>query len=172
MVDRHQHGHPYGVFIKSHEDTLACQDTFAALEAGVRATTSNSFPVGYFITDRAWAFYHSNMKLCLTALGEPGPGETHDQRQISCYAHFMRSVDKADDLMEDATEFQALQQDLRDIHDMTWDSVGNVGLACIVLVPNFSGACMYGCLTFGVVSLFRSFGNCFARSGRRRVNTA
>ena len=112
-------------------------DTFAALEAGVRITTGRSFPVGCFINDRAWAFYHSNMKMCHVVLGEPGPGESHDDKQISCYAHFMRSVVKADELMEDAKEFEALQQDLRDVHDITWDFVGKVSKNILSLQPAF-----------------------------------
>ena len=126
MIDRHQHGHAYGVFVKSHEDTVACMDVFAALDIGAQATTNNRFPVGIFINDRAWAFYHSNMRICADAHKESGHGESHVDKQVSCYAHFMRAVDKADDLMEDSTEFQALQQDLRECHDITWDYLGQV----------------------------------------------
>ena len=55
MIDRHQHEHAYGVFVKSHEDTVACLDVFAALDLGAQATTKNRFPMGIFINDKAWA---------------------------------------------------------------------------------------------------------------------
>ena len=50
----------------------------------------------------------------------------------------MRSVVKADELMEDAKEFEALQQDLRDVHDITWDFVGKVSKNMLSLQPAFA----------------------------------
>ena len=122
-VDIHQHVHPYGVFVKSHEDTLACLDVMFTLDFGVHVVTGCGLPMRYFIQDRAWAFLHSNM-MCLEEREHDPPEEEYESYMLSCYAHFMRAVNGADTLMEDITLFGELQQDLREVHNVTWKCVG------------------------------------------------
>ena len=124
-VDIHNRAHPLGVFIKSHEDTLSCLDTLQALAAGVRQALLVQMPVCRFISDRAWAFLHSD-KICL---GEDDTPDVHG----SCYAHFMRALDKASHVMESADSFPALQQDIRAVHDVTDDVVGKVSPNTIIV---------------------------------------
>ena len=124
-VDIHNRAHPLGVFIKSHEDTISCLDTLHALAAGVRHCFGVQMPVCRFISDRAWAFLHSD-KICL---GEDDTEDVHG----SCYAHFMRALDKASHLMNSADCFPALQQDIRAVHDVTDDVVGKVSPSIVTL---------------------------------------
>ena len=125
-VDLHHHAHPYGLFLKSHEDTVACLDTWSAITHAVKAATGQDMPVGYFLNDRAWAFLHSNMQAM--RMSRVDDCDTH---QLSCYAHFMRSLDKADCLMKEQGHFLALQQDIREIHDITWKAVGEVSVSLL-----------------------------------------
>ena len=117
-VDMHGRAHPLGVFIKSHEDTTSCLDTLHALSCGVRHSLLVQMPVCRFISDRAWAFLHSD-KICL---GEEDTEDVHG----SCYAHFMRALDKASHVMDSLDSFPALQQDIRAVHDITDEVIGKV----------------------------------------------
>ena len=117
-MDLHNRAHPLGVFIKSHEDTVSCLDTLEAIAAALRSCCGEPMPVQRFLSDRAWAFLRSNE----TVLGAANEDDMHG----SCYAHFMRAVEKASHLMNSPECFPALQQDLRDVHDVTDDIVGKV----------------------------------------------
>lgn len=89
-VDLHRHAHVYAVVVKSHEDTLSCLDALWALRQGVLHAHGAELPMGRFISDRAWAFLHSNMEF-LGADNQEAGMAAHG----SCYAHFMRALDKA-----------------------------------------------------------------------------
>ena len=107
IVDLHNHAHPLDVFIKSQEDMVSCLDTLEAIAAARRSCCGQPIPVQRFLSDRAWAFLRSNE----TVLG----AENGDDKHGSCYAHFLRAVEKASHLMNSPGCFPALRQDLREL---------------------------------------------------------
>jgi hypothetical protein len=90
-VDLHNHAHPFGVFIKSHEDTLSCLDTLCALQVVMESAHGQPLPLCRFVSDRAWAFLNSNLEALAAQDVQVGIDSYG-----SCYAHFMRALEKAD----------------------------------------------------------------------------
>lgn len=139
VIDMHNHVHPVGVFLKSHEDTIACKDTLCSISLAVEAACGVDMRWGYFMNDRAWAFLHSNMQLLEDVYGEALDGETFEDRQTSCWAHFMRAVRAAcERLLDDAGHTSDLLADLRTVHDVTWKAVGEVRMPCNCTLCNNS----------------------------------
>ena len=123
-VDLHGKAHAVGVFLKSHQDTLSCSDTLQALQLGVQAAAGTPLPLYITISDRAWAFYHSNRLVVARYIAEEELDLDYEAKQVSCYAHFTRALDKASHLMENEAHFMELQRDIREIHDVTSKKVG------------------------------------------------
>ena len=90
-MDLHNHAHPLGVFIKSHEDTLSCLDTLIALQVVFQSAHGQPLRLCLFVSDRAWAFLNSNLEALAAEDVQVGL-DSHG----SCYAHFMRALEKAD----------------------------------------------------------------------------
>ena len=68
-----QRGHIFGACLKSHEDTLSCNDVLHAVCIAARAASDNVFIYKpcHAIFDHAWAFLHSSSKFMCTATSIP-----------------------------------------------------------------------------------------------------
>ena len=125
----HNHSHVYGVFLKSHEDTLAGLDVLYAIDSGLFAFTAHRLTFTWSLNDRAWALYHSNRRFV--------GGEDGNESCVCCYAHMSRAVDKAvGNLMNDSVVALSLAQDIREVHDITWSAVGEVHIYSPLHAPS------------------------------------
>lgn len=61
-VDIRNHAHPFGAFLKSHEDSLVCMDVLVALKVVMQTNNGQGMTLTCFVFDRAWAFNHANLR--------------------------------------------------------------------------------------------------------------
>ena len=79
-MDMDQRGYIFGACLKSHEDTLSCNDVLHAVSIAALASSENvfSYKPCHAIFDHAWAFLHSSSNFMCTATSIPtGCGRTN-----------------------------------------------------------------------------------------------